>query len=123
VSNRAPIARTIEKLDNIRARKLCPSLTCLPALIAEIDGMDHEPVGIELAYLLARFKTIELRDALPRNRDITVKMVNEYLIDVLWRSRGDRNPEKAKVAPGKWLKMATDRKPGSGKWKQSKEES
>ena len=74
-------------------RKSCPSLCCLPDLIKEIDGMDHEPVGIELAYMIARYKKIELGLRSKVSPEIALKMVNEYLIGVLWRTRDERNGE------------------------------
>ena len=99
-----------------QARKSCPSLCCLPDLIAEFDDMDHEPVGIERAYIIARYRKIEEELCTEGNRAIATKMINEYLISVLWRTRGERNPEKAKMDPDKWPRMERERQVGSGKW-------
>ena len=87
--------RPLEKSNvaGIKTRKGLPSLCCLPALIEEIDERDHEPVGVELAYLLARYKTIELNECKETHREMASKMVNAYLIDVLWRTRDERNGE------------------------------
>jgi len=89
------ISRPLERLNatGVKTKKGMPSLCCLPALIEEIDGMDHEPVGVELAYLLARYKTIELNEYKETNRETAMKMVNAYLIDVLWRTRDERSGE------------------------------
>ena len=108
--------RPLEKLNasGARTRRMLPSLCCLPALIEEIDGMDHEPVGVELAYLIARYKKIEVGLCAKSNQELAPKMVNEYLMDVLWRTRGDRHPEKAKSDPANWPRMDRQRKTGSG---------
>ena len=70
-----------------QSRKACPSLCSLPDLIEEIDGMDHEPVGIERAYIIARYKKIEAERCSQVNVGLATKMINNYLIGVLWRSR------------------------------------
>ena len=79
-----------------QARKSCPSLCCLPDLIEEIDGMDHEPVGIERAYIIARYRKMEEELCTEGNRAIATKMINDFLIGVLWRTRDERNGEANK---------------------------
>ena len=88
----------IQKSDihHTQSRKSCPSLCCLPDLIEEIDGMDHEPVGIERAYIIARYRKIEEGLCTEGNRAIATKMINDFLIGVLWRTRDERNGEANK---------------------------
>ena len=88
----------IQKSDihHTQSRKSCPSLCCLPDLIEEIDGMDHEPVGIERAYIIARYRKIEEELCTEGNRAIATKMINDFLIGVLWRTRDERNGEANK---------------------------
>ena len=88
----------IQKSDihHTQSRKSCPSLCCLPDLIEEIDGMDHEPVGIERAYIIARYRKIEEELCTEGNRALATKMINDFLIGVLWRTRDERNGEANK---------------------------
>ena len=100
----------IQKSDihHTQSRKSCPSLCCLPDLIEEIDAvemdedgnqkyiMDHEPVGIERAYIIARYRKIEEELCTEGNRAIATKMINDFLIGVLWRTRDERNGEANK---------------------------
>jgi len=99
-----------------KRRRKTPSLKCLPALIAEIDGLDSEPAQIKTAYLIAKYRVIELAECSTGNMEIAPGTITEYLIDVLWRTRGDRHPEKAKMDPDKWPRLERGRREGSGKW-------
>ena len=68
-------------------RNIRPSLCCLPALIEEIDGMKRRPSPDERAAIIKRYRRIELGLCTKGHREVAPKMVNDYLIDVLWRTR------------------------------------
>jgi len=72
------------------------SLACLPALIAEIDTMKRKPNAAKRAEMLERYRKIEGQ----HHGRVTVmtacNMVNEYLLDVLWRTRVERKRQSEK---------------------------
>ena len=75
------------KVARYRPAHMCPSLCCLPALIEEIDGMKRRPSPDERAAIIKRYRRIELGLCTKGHREVAPKMVNDYLIDVLWRTR------------------------------------
>ena len=68
-----------------------PSLCCLPAMIKEIDQLGRKPCIASRAAMLRRYKRIELDSCAKSDRSQAPDMVNDYLIEVLWRTRKYRN--------------------------------
>ena len=77
----------MEPYRNCRPRTNLPSLCCLPALIGEIDGRRYRPKPLEREVMIARYRRIERGLCMKNCRELAPKMVNNYLIDVLWRTR------------------------------------
>jgi len=75
------------KVARYRPAHMCPSLCCLPALIEEIDGMKRRPLSAERETIINKYRRIELGLCTKSNREVAPKMVNDYLIQVLWRTR------------------------------------
>jgi hypothetical protein len=73
-----------------QAVSICPSVRCLPDLVAEIDAMDHEPSEEERDEMVARFKKIEATKWSGPRGVIAVKMVNRTMIDSTIRAKAAR---------------------------------
>ena len=83
-----------------RPLSMCPSVRCLPDMIAEIDAMDHEPSEEERDEMVARYKKIEATKwSVPRGA-IAVKMVNRTMIDSTIRAKGARQESEDYRARG-----------------------
>ena len=83
-----------------RPLSMCPSVRCLPDMIAEIDAMDHEPSEEERDEMVARYKKIEATKwSIPRGA-IAVKMVNRTMIDSTIRAKGARQESEDYRARG-----------------------
>ena len=67
------------------------SLLCLSALISEIDFMKRRPTKAKRAELVERYRGFERSLRGPRQHEQETeracRMVNEYLMDVVWRTR------------------------------------
>jgi len=78
-----------------RRRTDATSLACLPALIYEIDSRQRRPTKAKRAEMIARYRKLEYdmrvqkrgHNTLATERIVTCAMVNEYLMDVVWRTR------------------------------------
>ena len=70
------------------------SVSTLPDIIAEIDAMENEPDAAKRAEMIARYRVEELRHHGVGRREIACKMINGYLLDVLWRWRGERDRQR-----------------------------
>jgi len=84
--------RVIERSSSSKTRavSICPSVRYLPALIAEIDAMDHEPSEEERDEMVARFKKIEATEWSGPRGAIAVEMVNRTMIDSTIRTKAAR---------------------------------
>lgn len=63
------------------------SVDSLPSLIAEIDAMRRKPTRKQREEIIAHYRAREWRSRSGPLRICAVDMINEYLIDVLWRTR------------------------------------
>jgi hypothetical protein len=101
-------------------RKYQISLECLPQLIAEIDSRTYKPSPKQRASIIERFRDVEYieQTGTDARRLGAANMVNDYLIDVLWRTRKFRDgswtpPKKQVNKSDHWL--ASWRKKGGAK--------
>ena len=77
-----------------RRRTDVTSLACLPALIYEIDSRQRRPTKAKCAEMVARYRALEYDmrvqkrgHNLETERVVACELVNEYLMDVVWRTR------------------------------------
>ena len=70
------------------------SLACLPALIYEIDSRQRRPTKANRAEMIARYRQLEYDMRVQKRghnlyaeRVVACWLVNEYLVDVVWRTR------------------------------------
>ena len=83
-----------------RPLSMCPSVRCLPDMIAEIDAMDHEPSEEECDEIVARFKEIEGAEWKGTKRDIAMKMVNRTMVDSIIMAKPARQASEDYRARG-----------------------
>ena len=70
------------------------SLACLPSIIYEIDSLQRRPTKAKRAEMVARYRALEYNlrvqkrgHNLATERTVACGLVNEYLVDVVWRTR------------------------------------
>ena len=78
----------------MKRRTDATSLACLPALIYEIDSRQRRPTKAKRAEMIARYRQLEYDmrvqkrgHNLETERVVACGLVNECLMDVVWRTR------------------------------------
>ena len=77
-------------LSQMKRRTDATSLACLPFLIYEIDSRQRRPTKAKRAEMVERYRALEhsLRVRKRGHNNLAAcAMVNEYLMDVVWRTR------------------------------------